>query len=114
MPSVRPVAFAQSFPVIGRHHDHRIVQGAESGSFLRLVDSLLQGEQRFYEGVAESLGIRSLEMGVRVVPPPTPNSQFPTPDTVAAAYALVRAHRNFGHLAARLDPLGGEPPGDPP
>ena len=32
---------------------------------------------------------------------------------VAAAYALVRAHRNFGHLAARLDPLGGEPPGDP-
>jgi len=32
---------------------------------------------------------------------------------VAAAYALVRAHRNFGHLAARLDPLGSEPPGDP-
>jgi 2-oxoglutarate dehydrogenase E1 component len=32
---------------------------------------------------------------------------------VAAAYALVRAHRNFGHLAARLDPLGAEPPGDP-
>src|SRR2546429_4836765 len=32
---------------------------------------------------------------------------------VAAAYALVRAHRNFGHLAAHLDPLGSEPPGDP-
>jgi 2-oxoglutarate dehydrogenase E1 component len=32
---------------------------------------------------------------------------------VAAAYALVRAYRNFGHLAARLDPLGGEPVGDP-
>jgi multifunctional 2-oxoglutarate metabolism enzyme len=32
---------------------------------------------------------------------------------VAAAYALVRALRNFGHLAAHLDPLGSEPPGDP-
>ena len=27
--------------------------------------------------------------------------------------ALVRAHRAFGHLAARLDPLGSDPPGDP-
>jgi len=25
----------------------------------------------------------------------------------------VRAYRSFGHLAARLDPLGSEPPGDP-
>src|SRR2546430_14171805 len=27
--------------------------------------------------------------------------------------ALVKAHRMHGHLAARLDPLGSEPPGDP-
>ncbi len=26
---------------------------------------------------------------------------------------LVKAHRHFGHMAARLDPLGSEPPGDP-
>ncbi|MDQ4082340.1 MAG: 2-oxoglutarate dehydrogenase E1 component, partial [Actinomycetota bacterium] len=32
---------------------------------------------------------------------------------VAAAMALVKAHRMHGHLAARLDPLGTEPPGDP-
>jgi 2-oxoglutarate dehydrogenase E1 component len=32
---------------------------------------------------------------------------------VAAAMALVKAHRTHGHLAARLDPLGSEPPGDP-
>jgi 2-oxoglutarate dehydrogenase E1 component len=32
---------------------------------------------------------------------------------VAAAVALVRAFRTHGHLAARLDPLGSEPPGDP-
>ena len=32
---------------------------------------------------------------------------------VAAAMALVKAHRMHGHLAARLDPLGSEPFGDP-
>ncbi|HSK16960.1 MAG TPA: 2-oxoglutarate dehydrogenase E1 component [Gaiellaceae bacterium] len=32
---------------------------------------------------------------------------------VAAAMSLVKAHRTHGHLAARLDPLGGDPPGDP-
>src|SRR6266849_4804667 len=31
-------------------YDHRIIQGAESGMFLRKLDSLLQGEERFYEG----------------------------------------------------------------
>ena len=32
---------------------------------------------------------------------------------VAAAMALVKAQRMHGHLAAHLDPLGSEPPGDP-
>jgi 2-oxoglutarate dehydrogenase E1 component len=32
---------------------------------------------------------------------------------VAAAMALVKAHRMHGHRAARLDPLGAEPVGDP-
>jgi 2-oxoglutarate dehydrogenase E1 component len=32
---------------------------------------------------------------------------------VAAAVALIKAHRTHGHLAARLDPLGSEPVGDP-
>src|SRR5207237_3222709 len=29
------------------------------------------------------------------------------------AMALVKGHRMHGHVAARLDPLGSEPPGDP-
>ncbi|HEX4324313.1 MAG TPA: 2-oxoglutarate dehydrogenase E1 component [Gaiellaceae bacterium] len=32
---------------------------------------------------------------------------------IAAAMALVKAIRMHGHLAARLDPLGSAPPGDP-
>jgi len=36
-----------------------------------------------------------------------------SPEKVSSAVYLVQAIRGFGHLAARLDPLGGEPPGDP-
>ena len=103
-------------------YDHRIIQGAESGMFLRKLDSLLQGEERFYESVAESLGIAGLgarDSGLGTATArarPSPESRGPSPDElkhVAAAMALVKAFRNFGHMAARLDPLGSEPPGDP-
>ncbi|MBA3412455.1 MAG: 2-oxoglutarate dehydrogenase E1 component [Actinobacteria bacterium] len=47
-----------------------------------------------------------------------PETRPPAPDTellaaVAASVSLVKAHRTHGHLAARLDPLGSEPVGDP-
>ncbi len=47
----------------------------------------------------------------------SPAPAEPADDTalaaVAAAMALVTAYRAYGHLAARLDPLGSEPVGDP-
>jgi 2-oxoglutarate dehydrogenase E1 component len=51
-------------------------------------------------------------------PEPTSVESTQSPDAqllggVAAAMALVKAHRTHGHLAARLDPLGSEPVGDP-
>jgi 2-oxoglutarate dehydrogenase E1 component len=52
--------------------------------------------------------------------PPVPTAPTPAPpaddtlvEAVAAAMALVKAHRTHGHLAAHLDPLGSEPVGDP-
>jgi 2-oxoglutarate dehydrogenase E1 component len=49
--------------------------------------------------------------------PASPAEAEPVTDellgAVAAAMALVKAQRMHGHLAARLDPLGSEPPGDP-
>jgi len=48
--------------------------------------------------------------------PPAPVPQAPDDELlggVAAAMSLVKAHRTHGHLAAHLDPLGSEPPGDP-
>src|SRR5882757_7077276 len=54
-------------------YDHRIIQGAESGMFLRQLDSLLQGEERFYEGVTESMsGARLAVSGTRESTPPPP------------------------------------------
>jgi 2-oxoglutarate dehydrogenase E1 component len=46
-------------------------------------------------------------------PPPAEAADFELLGGVAAAMALVKAHRMHGHLAARLDPLGSEPHGDP-
>src|SRR5213594_742241 len=102
-------------------YDHRVIQGAESGMFLRKLDSLLQGDERFYEQVAETLaitglGVRDSGLGTamaRALPSPEPRAPSPDLKHVAAAMALVKAFRNFGHMAARLDPLGSEPPGDP-
>src|SRR5881409_568059 len=102
-------------------YDHRIIQGAESGNFLRRLDGLLQGDDNFYGAVFESLGITGLgardsDIGTataRALPSPEPRAPSPDLKHVAAAMALVKAIRHFGHLAARLDPLGSEPPGDP-
>ena len=52
-------------------------------------------------------------------PAPAAPAAAPAPVTdellgaVAAAMALIKAQRMHGHLAAHLDPLGSEPPGDP-
>jgi 2-oxoglutarate dehydrogenase E1 component len=56
--------------------------------------------------------------GREAVAEPVPATPAPHADEelvggVAAAMALVKAYRTHGHLAARLDPLGSEPPGDP-
>jgi 2-oxoglutarate decarboxylase len=95
---------------ISSTYDHRVIQGAESGAFLRRIDALLQGADGFYE----SLGLPA--PAPAPTPPPAATAATASGDdlrAVAAAMALVRAYRSFGHLAARLDPLGSEPVGDP-
>jgi len=90
-------------------YDHRVIQGAESGAFLGRIDALLQGADGFYE----SLGLPPTATPAAAPAAPAAGA---TPDdlrAVAAGMALVRAYRSFGHLAARLDPLGSEPVGDP-
>ena len=116
-------------------YDHRVIQGAESGEFLRAVEHLLAGEEGFYEGIFAAFGLEWAERrkdgktegeapvawtGSHEAPVEAPSrpsfrlSAIPSDyDHVAAAMALVKAFRTHGHLAARLDPLGSEPLGDP-
>ena len=112
-------------------YDHRVIQGAESGSFLRRIEELLQGEDDFYESLAGDLGIDAAPITAAhpasasappLAAPGASGVQGPAvaakPDTellqaVQAATSLLKAYRTHGHLAARLDPLGSEPKGDP-
>lgn len=105
-------------------YDHRIIQGAESGMFLRLIDKLLAGEQDFYEQIASSMGVSLGQVDVKKPQPVTVAEPSPKPEIldastsemlyhVSAAMSLIKAHRTHGHLAAHLDPLGRTPRGDP-
>jgi 2-oxoglutarate dehydrogenase E1 component len=116
--TIRDVGSARVM-TISSTYDHRIIQGAESGSFLRRIDQALSGDGDFYADVAAALGA-SLSPAAPQAPAsiatPTAQAGGATYDdlkAVAAGMALVKAYRNFGHLAARLDPLGGQPQGDP-
>jgi len=108
-------------------YDHRVIQGAESGAFLRRVEALLQGEDGFYDGVFEALDLDAVASGsdapaavtaAEPVPAAATPAAPPVVDAallqaVQAATSLVKAHRMHGHLAAQLDPLGSLPVGDP-
>ncbi len=107
-------------------YDHRVIQGAESGAFLRRIEQLLEGEDGFYETVAGDLGIDAAPLAAAhpasASAPPLGAAAPPTapgaPDeellgAVQAATSLLKGYRTHGHLAARLDPLGSEPKGDP-
>ncbi|HEY2259983.1 MAG TPA: 2-oxo acid dehydrogenase subunit E2, partial [Solirubrobacteraceae bacterium] len=108
-------------------YDHRIIQGAESGRFLQRIEALLQGGDEFYERAFADLGVALPELPAAPAPAaaaaqaaraPSPTTPDAIPDeelmvAVQAATSLLKAHRTHGHLAARLDPLGREPEGDP-
>jgi multifunctional 2-oxoglutarate metabolism enzyme len=106
-------------------YDHRVIQGAESGRFLQVVEAYLQGENGFYDGVFASLGAQLGPPPVLPAPAaaaavareapaaPAPQVDEEMLQAVQAATSLLKAHRTHGHLAARLDPLGTEPEGDP-
>src|SRR4051812_18603166 len=75
----------------------------------------LPGLARLLENLKETNGHTA---PVVTAPAPQAEPQAAPPDDVllggvAAAMSLVKALRMHGHLAARLDPLGSEPVGDP-
>src|SRR5579863_957039 len=110
-------------------YDHRIIQGAESGRFLKVIEEYLQGEHGFYDSVFSALGASLPALPARpapaAAPAATPVAAAPASaeaatapgeellQAVQAATSVLKAYRMHGHLAAQLDPLGRAPGGDP-
>jgi 2-oxoglutarate dehydrogenase E1 component len=112
-------------------YDHRVIQGAQSGEYLKRVDELLQGGNAFYDSIFANLGLEpgraassparaahgAVPIAVTELVPTAPREMEAYSDellrAVAAGMSIVSSYRRHGHLAATLDPLGAQPPGDP-
>ena len=83
-------------------YDHRVIQGAGSGEFLKKVHELLIGQRHFYEDIFAALRIPyapihwatdiNVDIAERV-------------DKTARVQDLINAFRVRGHMMADIDPL---------
>ncbi len=102
-------------------YDHRVIQGAQSGAFLRDIATLLAGGDGFYDEVRAALALPARPALVfeasaeapSAVPTVTASADEETLRALAGAMSLLRSFRTYGHLAAHLDPLGSAPPWRP-
>jgi 2-oxoglutarate dehydrogenase E1 component len=80
-------------------YDHRVIQGAQSGEFLKVVHELLLGEHGFYDEIFVALRIPYEPVRwVRDVPEGAV-------DKTTKVMELIREYRVRGHLMADTDPL---------
>ena len=90
-------------------YDHRIIQGAESGLFLKRVHELLLGSHGFYDDV-----FAALEIPYQAVQWSTDTSPMNREEMLMHKQMqismLVRVHRVRGHLIADIDPLRWKKP----
>ena len=83
-------------------YDHRIIQGAQSGDFLRIISKLLLGENGFYDEIFASLRIPYEPVRwVRDIPAGHEDDI----SKAARVHELIHAYRVRGHLLADTDPL---------
>ncbi len=83
-------------------YDHRIIQGAQSGEFLRRIHALLLGEDGFYDEIFRALRIPYEPIRwVRDISA----SHEDDVDKTARVQELIHAYRVRGHLMADTDPL---------
>ncbi|MDT7731604.1 MAG: multifunctional 2-oxoglutarate metabolism enzyme, partial [Mycobacterium sp.] len=79
-------------------YDHRIIQGAESGDFLRTIHELLLSDD-FFDEIFRELGIPYEPVRWRTDNPDS------IEDKNGRVLELIAAYRNRGHLMADIDPL---------
>ena len=83
-------------------YDHRVIQGAQSGDFLRRVHQLLLGEDGFYDDIFRSLHIpyEPIRWAQDLA-----TSHDADLDKTARVQEMIHAFRVRGHLLADIDPL---------
>ncbi|MBS1517662.1 MAG: multifunctional oxoglutarate decarboxylase/oxoglutarate dehydrogenase thiamine pyrophosphate-binding subunit/dihydrolipoyllysine-residue succinyltransferase subunit [Bacteroidetes bacterium] len=89
-------------------YDHRIIQGAESGLFLKELSGLLRGDNNFYENIFEDLGIPMTPVKWFVDKTAEDLGKIDNLEEIerqAKAIQLINMFRVRGHLLANLDPL---------
>ena len=87
-------------------YDHRIIQGATSGEFLRLLETKLTGLDGFYDRVFRSLHVPTEPYAWERDVEYNPSNQLGKPARVAS---LIHSYRSRGHLIADLDPIAFRP-----
>ncbi len=89
---------------ISSTYDHRIIQGAESGLFLRKVHDLLLGGDDFYTRVFEAMGVpyEAVRWRRDVNPVDRETARL---EKQGQVNTLINMYRVRGHLIADLDPL---------
>ena len=85
-------------------YDHRIIQGAESGLFLKKMSQLLTGEDGFYDTIFHSLGVPYEPARWHVDSNPIDSDEGKI-EKQAKVWNLINMYRVRGHLIADLDPL---------
>lgn len=90
-------------------YDHRIIQGAESGMFLRKVHELLLGEDDFYADAFRALGVPYEAVRWRRDVNPI-DREAALLEKQAKVNQLINMYRVRGHLIADLDPLAVKEP----
>ncbi|WP_432487551.1 multifunctional oxoglutarate decarboxylase/oxoglutarate dehydrogenase thiamine pyrophosphate-binding subunit/dihydrolipoyllysine-residue succinyltransferase subunit [Kineococcus sp. SYSU DK018] len=83
-------------------YDHRIIQGAGSGEFLRIVHAKLLGEDGFYDRVFRALHIPYQPIRWTADISVSHDDQI---NKTARVVELIHAYRVRGHLMADTDPL---------
>ncbi len=95
-------------------YDHRIIQGAESGTFLATLQQLLTGEDGFYESIFRDLKIPYMPVrwqSDQQIAPGRFGGAAVNTDVAkeAAVIQLINSYRIRGHLLANINPLGNDP-----
>lgn len=91
-------------------YDHRIIQGAQSGDFLRRIHQLLLGDDDFYQEIFSALRIPYEPIRWAQDIPVTHDSEI---SKTARVQELIHAYRVRGHLMADVDPLEYKQRGHP-